>query len=213
MATVSAIHTTIRALLNDAGNTLFTDDALLPFTKKAYQEMQDELTANGISDTVEETDAVISVTAGTKTLTLPNDFLQPLTLWERGVGEPDTALVEMIEKPIPPDYEQTSVLGIWEFREEQVKFGGATADRAVKMKYIKFSAQITDVNSTIPILNCETFIAARTAAIAAFVIGGNPERAEALNQDADKALKRVVNIAVKRNQSQPTRRIPFRAGQ
>lgn len=208
--TVQNIQDDARALLNDTFSDIFTDAILLPFTKKAYQELQDELTLNGIETTVEK-DYTENIAAGTKKITNPADFIMPLEVWEKPQGNADTDYVLMIERAWEPDIVITDHLRFWDWADDEVRFPGATANVTVKVKYIKFLAALTATGSTIPVINCQVYLASRVAAIAAYSVGGNPERSAVYQTDAKSRLDTIVATAVKRNQQLGTRRQPNRS--
>lgn len=209
MPTVLSIHDDARALLNDTFGDVFSDAVLLPFTKKAYQELQDEMAENSLGDIEEET-ADIPVLAGATEIGsgtgLPTDLIVPVTLYYQDAqGE----FVEFTEKDWVPGVDQIEVQQFWKWREGVIKLVGATVASVVRIKYIKFLPAIVNTASNIPIINCSVYMAAKVAAIAAYSVGNNPERASGYNIDAEKRLKKIINTLVKRKQSEPTRRQPF----
>ena len=204
-----------RAELNDVGAAIFTNTVLLPFLKKSYRELQQELNDNGISYSREQA-ANINITAGMTALTfastpaLPTDLLYPISISEKVSGADDSTFVPMVESTWTPNLTQTSRLIYWTWREDEIKFVGATSVVPIQLRYFKSLAAIADSTTNIPILDCETFLAARTAALAAFSIGGSLSRAEALSNDADRAMDRLLGTAVKNRQQMPVRRRKFR---
>src|SRR5690348_7815083 len=214
MPTVANILTEARALLNDTGSAIFTDTALLPLIKKAYQELQDELVLNGVGDIKESDDTVLLSNGATKTIdpsvTFP-DLILPVAMWEKpSNANPDTDYVAMVEYRFGPDIDQEEKMRFWYWEDGKIQLPRCTTNNIIlKVKYLKFLTVIVDVNTIIPIINCQTYLAARTAAIAAYSIGGNPDRAEIYNGDAQKRLGVIIQTLVKRQQGQPTRRQPF----
>jgi len=204
-----------RLLLNDTAAKLYTDTILLPVLRKAYRELQQELVDNGVA-TAKEATAALTVPANTtvinstSTPALPTDLLYPIMLHERFEGQEDVDYVEMDERPWPPDLTQNSRLQYWTWAEGEIKTPGATGITILRIRYWKDLAAIVDGTTNIPILDSVTFLAARTAAIAAFSIGGAPTKSQALQGDAEVALNRLVSTAVKNRQAMPVRRQPFR---
>jgi hypothetical protein len=172
---------------------------------KAYRELQTKLQKAGQPTAKEVTD-VITVTAGTTELAdggqLPGDLLYPINLYELINSE----YVKMIETSWEPFEDQTDRLRYWNWREDSIKLLGATSDRDVKIRYMKGLPSLTGPTSSILILNSLTFLAARTGAIAALVIGENPTRAGALDDDAKTAWEDLKMTQVKQRQSRPVRR-------
>lgn len=209
--TVQNIQDDARALLNDNFSDIFTDAILLPFTKKAYQEMQDELTLNGIETTVEK-DYTENIAAGVnKKITNPADFIMPLEVWEKPQGSDDTQYVLMTERAWEPDIVLVEHLRFWDWADDEVRFPGSLVNVTVKVKYIKFLAALVATGSTIPVINCQVYLASRVAAIAAYSVGGNPERSSVYQTDAKARLDTIIATAVKRNQQLGTRRQPNRS--
>ena len=202
--------TECKFLLNDPSGNIYPDDRLLPLMQKAYRELQTKLLLNGLSVVKEYTTGTpIPVPAGTILLGdgtgLPTDLVYPIELWERPAGSTQL-FEEMTERAWEPEIRPGSTLIYWDWREEEIKFVGATTNREVRIKFMKGLARITSAASPITVNNATTWLAARTAAIAAFVLGSNPTRAEGLNGDAGQALKDLLRYLVKRQQGLPVRR-------
>ena len=217
MPSVVSIHGDVRAWLNDVNGIIFNDATLLPFTKLAYQELQDELALNGIGDTFEDESDAIGVGPNVARIPAsgaPADMIAPITIFQSDVVTTLSNWEPMEEGNWEPGDISGARLSMWKWKEGEIKLkptpvGGPT--NYIKIRYYKLMTALVDSNSNIPIVNCVTFLSKRVAAIAALVIGGNLERAGVLDTDAQRSLKTVVAILVKRNQGQPTRRQPFRA--
>jgi len=208
--TASEALTECKVLLNDPSGNIYQDEKLLPLMQKAYRELQTKLLLNGISVVKEYTlGTPIPVPIGTTQLGdgtgLPTDIVYPIELWERPQGS--TALFEeMTERAWEPEIKPGATLLYWAWREEEIKFVGATVAREIRLKYMQGLTRITGAASLIEVNNATTWLAARTAAIAAFVLGSNPTRAEGLNGDAGQALEDLLRYLVKRQQGLPVRR-------
>ena len=205
------VITEIQGLLNDPTGSIYPQQALFPILNKAYRELQTKLTALGISVTKEVLSA-IPLLAGSKVLDdgagLPTDFLYPIELGERLLGSFDK-YVPMEEREWEPDSKPQQGLGCWTFREESLKFPGATTDREILLRYFKSLGSLSDVNTPIMITESQTWLAQRSAALAALLIGVNPSRAEALITDLygfNGAWEDFKAIHVKKQQSIPVRR-------
>ncbi len=202
--------------LNDPLEKLYTDQVLLPLLKKAYRDLQQQLIDNGVSVSREKSSA-LTLAANTLTISsasspaLPTDLLYPIKLDEKFSGEADTAYVPMREESWEPDATQSDRLVYWTWRENEIKLVGSTGTVLVRIKYWKSLSAIADANSTIPILDSEGFLAARTAALAAFTIGNSDSKASAISQEADSLLETLLSTAVKGRQDMPIRRPGFRA--
>lgn len=215
--TVQAVQDEARLVfLNDSGEKLYTDARLLPFTIKAYRDLQVDMVDRGIS-VGREISSALTLAANTLTISsssspaLPTDLLYPLKLDEKRVGELDTAYVDMTEQTWEPDVEQTDRLRYWAWREDEIKLVGAVGSTIVRIKYFKSLTAITSVEDTIPILDSDGFIAARTAALAAATIGKNFSLAQAINQEAESLKETFLSSQVKNRQNQTIRMKPFRA--
>jgi hypothetical protein len=221
MPVTSAVLTEAQALLNDVDKKIFTDAALLPLIRKAYQELQDELALNSLGEVFEGdlyVGAAHDAANQLSTSSLPSDFIMPMEIWQRpgidGIltNHPDFQLMKEY-KFSAAEAESAQGHKYWYWEDNKIVFSGSTIDITMKIKYMKHLSAIVDVNTVIPTLNSQTYLAARTAAIAAIVIGGNVERSEVYQADATIRLNKLIQIAVKRNQANPTRRQPFKAHQ
>lgn len=197
-----------QVLLNDAGGTNYTSAALIPLVQKAYRELQIKFQKAGLSQTKKVTAPVLTIAPGTIVVGdgsgLPLDFLYPINLWEGGsLTGPWYLMTEREWEPLAP---QNSTLQYYAWREEALNFIGATAIRYVLVQYMKGLTAITATSSPLQIDDCDLFLAARCAAIAALVIGENPTRAQALDQDAARLWDDLKGTRVKSQQSLPVRR-------
>lgn len=200
--------TEAKALLNDPSGHIYPDEKLLPLMQKAYRELQTKMMLNGLSVLKEASGAVL-VNAGTVALGdgsgLPSDLVYPIELGERAQGSL-LQYEDMDEFDWEPDQTQSNRLNYWAWREEELKFLGATVNREIRIRYMKGLTRISAVTTPIAVIQSVTYLAVRTAAIAAFVIGANPSRGEALNGDAGGALDDLIRLLVKRQQGIGVRR-------
>jgi hypothetical protein len=211
--TVTNIADECRILLNDVGIQYFSDTVLLPYIQKAYDELQSKLRLNGI-ETVNEVSGLFIVEAATAPVLDTDDvtnIIQPIDIYERPSGSSDSFTL-MDEQSWEPELDLTDRLRYWAWRENEIKFVGATIDIQVKIRYKKSLASLINGASTIAILGAKQFLSSRAAAIAAFSVGGSQIRASELNIDAIKHSEEFVASEVKRNQKFVVRRRPFRRG-
>jgi len=194
------------ALLADPAKITFSYLYQIPFLRIAWEELQIYLVINGLVDVEEVTSAPVVITTGTKEWVsgVPTDLLTPLNLWEKAVGEPDTALVEMDEIRSDPNDSPDSELENWWFEEGRVKFKGATSDRSIVMRYQREIVPIADENTILPVLNVKSFLTFRTAAIIARV-RGNKSRADDLDADSELHRENLIGVKVKDEQNTPVR--------
>jgi len=203
--TAGQVITESKALLNDLGGVFYTTEALLPYLNKAYRELQDYYNLHGLKTTV-DVSAIFPIPAGLLVMNVsPADMLRPIELAERSPGSSDQ-FVEMDERSWEPDTPQSTHLRFWIWREEVINFLGATADREVRIRYVKSLSPFVGESSNVGIINAKSVLAARTAALAARFIGENPTRADELDSDVGMALDRLIVTAIRQNQGLPTRR-------
>lgn len=215
MATVQNVLDDVWFLLNDVDGThpVFTQTKMLIAMNKAYRELQRRCHLDNIQ-VLSEISTTIELAANTKSLTgaaVSADFLMPVELGERADGT--TGLfIPMDEKDWEPETEPTETLRFWVWREEELKFVGATTARELKIKFVKSLTPFTAgaLNSAVGISESQDFLAAKAAAIAATVIGENYSRGETLNNDAMNALDDFLSINSKKRQNLPVRRRGFR---
>lgn len=207
--TASNILTGVKPLLNDPQGIIYTDTALLPLLKKAYRELQARLSRAGMG-VAKEVSSVVPVNAGVIALGdgsgLPSGLLYPIELKEGDRGASIQNFFPMGEATWEPTFEQTGELKVWAWREEEIKFTGATTNRDVSIRFMKGLTEISSGSTPVTIINSELFLESRTASIAAAVLGENYTRAQALDADAEKWYDVLVGTLVKRGQRIPTRR-------
>mgnify|MGYP001558319114 CR=1 FL=1 len=217
MPLASVVLDEARFLLNDVSAKLYTNTVLLPALRKAYRELQQNLRDNSIS-TSREASAALTVLASSVPFSLtfssspaiPADLLYPIKLDEKFQNQGDESYVSLKEKDWSPDITPSDRLQFWAWNEDQLKFVGVINTVILRIKYWKGLAAIVDSTTDIPILDCETFLAARTAALAAYSIGGKLDKASILQSDASEALELLIGTSVKNRQGLPVRRRPFR---
>lgn len=197
--------------LNDTPvGDIFNDDVLMPFARRAFDELNSKLARIGHQVT-ETVSADLILSAGTKELAIPADCLEPVSLEERsgGSGNDDDFRLMTKDRDISSGMPQ-QVLGSWDYAQNKLVFRGATTDRALRLRYIRFLPALLTPTQEPVVLNSKSYLSARTAALAAGHIGANPEKAAYIMLDANDALDDLMGIAINAEQSSPTRRRPFR---
>lgn len=211
------------SLMNDTAKTVYTYEAQMPYLNMALKELQEEFQLNNISVTNEESDE-IEIVANTTEVTphdgvgtgnaphYPNDLIEIQKISERAAGSSD-AFLPMTKKEFLPRYtqaDQLSVLSVWAWEHQRIKFIGCNMDREIKLDYIRtLFPKITNQAAVLGVINCETFLFYRTAGLCTRFIGENPMRADELDSDALLARDRVIGIGNKSKQAIVTRRRPF----
>ena len=195
-----------QGLLNDLGGVFYTFDSLLPYLNKAYRELQDYYNLHGLKTTVDVSSPGITVPANAESLANPPaDLLRPITLSERTPGSVEQ-FTEMDERNWEPDEVRTTHLRVWTWREETIYFRGATADRELRIRYVKSLSPLAGAGSFVAVANAKSVLAARTAALGARYIGENPTRADELDSETGRALDRLIVTAIRQSQGLPARR-------
>lgn len=205
------------ALLNDSTKELFTYNVQLPYLKIALEQITLELSALDV-DTVKEVSAILLIPAGMEALTisstpaLPADLRTPKKLEERstyGSGRSGGSFSPMVlgELPsIPQGYE----LGYWDYRENEIKFIGATQDVEIQIYYDKELAVIISENSVILDNRLKNPLTYYTAALCSRYIGENYQRYNDLMREFRVPMDNYIAITIGQNQALPVRRPGFR---
>ena len=192
MATAALVFAEVRALMNDVGNTLWTDAVQLPFLQRAHRELQNELWRFA-SPVVRKRTAQITVTAGALDLStdLPADIVEPISMVEKGTAEAVSLYKPMTEVNVIPDLAQVATLIYWAWVEEKVVFLGATANRHVRLYYRKSIAVPTAAGDPLGFINAEQYLPHRVAAMAAMSVG-NQTLFEHYTNEARQSLGKVI---------------------
>lgn len=199
--------------LNDAGGGIYPSTVLLSFVQKAWDDLEQELQSNGVTE-IKEVTSALSVPINTPILNgvagFPADVLDPIELSERPAGGTIDQWKLMRQLEWEPTVVPTGEIRYWDYREGEIKINPSTAAREVLLKYIKSLPPITSTSTVITIPSASAYLSARTAELAAGNIGENPNRAAVCKMEADVALAKCINIMIKQNQSIPVRRRRFK---
>ncbi len=214
--TAGDVMDTAAALLNDAAKTRFTYAAQLPYMKKAFRELRQLMEVNNVPITSLVAE-MLSIPAGTleisyvTTPALPEDLVNIRQLWERAEGiDPWVPMTRVETLPYSLDGAPTANFRIWSWQGNAIKLLETTQINDLKVDYIDQLDAIVDENSTITIINGQTFLENRVAALCAQYQSEDKERANDLNADAEAALDTLTIIETKSKQAIFTRRRPFR---
>ena len=209
-------------LMNDRDKTDYTYDVLLPFLNTAIDELMESLTESQSSPTTQTSGAILlpkgsSAIYPLESLTPPHyppDLVEVQEVGERTAGTQD-AFIPMTRLEFPQAFPINSALLYWSWENQIIKFNpnGANTDREIQIRYIKTEiSQASGPNSIVGVIGTRSFLAYKTASLAAQFIGENQKRADELNDKAMDALERLYNIQNKGRQEISTRHRPFRAG-
>lgn len=218
MTTVAEIQLLARAYLNDAdipAGDVYTDLVLFPFVNSAYRDTQRRLVENGVSVMIVEDDIDLNigqtVLSDTTTPSLPTGFIVPHSVREKATGTPEK--FQDMNKHVDglPDVEQNDFLRMWEWRQNQVNFIGATREVTIKLRHEKQlpnltqAGPLTDVSQ---IRGAEEALALRTATLA---IRSRGVRAAAGDLQAEylSEMNRMIRRNRKPEQRKSRRRKPY----
>lgn len=221
--TAGSVMDRAASLLNDTARSVYTYDAQLPYLRMAVDELQEEMQLNNVAVT-NVTSQIIPVNIGDIAINPPTgspptyagDLVQIQQIWERAQDSTDPFLPMVQREFLPHELDNIPLynLGYWVWNEQIIKFNpsGALTAREVKIDYIADAiATPTDSGSPIGVMNSQSFLQFRTAALCAEFIKRDKEAADALNTNAQMAIDRLVGIDTKGRQSFGSRRRPFRA--
>lgn len=202
--------------LNDTPALLFTNAALLPIINAKYRDLQEQLEENDvpvfseISTVITVSALAVSIPPGGAAGQLPTNFVTPISLFERAVGEGNDKWVQMEEKLWEPNILQDTNLRYWVYREEEIKLVGATSIRQVLLYYVRSLTPLAVIGDNVAIGKSKTYMAAAVAAQAALSLGHNPTLAGILGQLAEKYFQSMLNSLTRKNQSLSVRRTGWR---
>jgi hypothetical protein len=199
-------------LLNDASQAVWTNTVLLPCLTKASEELERLLEANQITILDQVESPVVSVEVGDTELDeYPTDLIQPITLYERRLSSSDDWVEVTQVKKIDKNLDNESSVIEWCWRNLKIYINPPTTDREVYLDYTRSLTAVSVAGSTIEIRQSKTWLAVRTAQIAAANLGNNPTKAESLNGDLEEAKDLLLRTLVNNTSSvEGARRRPYR---
>lgn len=192
-APLSTVLATARTYLNDDNIITWPDQTLIPKAQEAHRELQTELWVIG-SGLVRKTSNIITVPLGTTNLheinLQPEDLLTPTAIYEASTVAEDW--LPMTEQAyFPPGLQPTTSLVFWQWLDEEIKFVGCTQARRIIIHYRRLIPIPTSATDVIGILFAESYLAARTAAIAAGSVG-NADAYAAMTALAKENLAKLI---------------------
>jgi len=223
MATPVVIMQSAASLLNDTARRKFTDTALIPYLNIALLDLQEIFQLNNIPVTNEVNSPPVTVAAGIDRIaftgtvpTLPPDLVEIRQMWESPAGLNQWTPMKKFE--FLPHYLENGITSsqfmLWAWIDDEIKLIAANADNDIKLNYIKTifptvtaANKITNLKGVLS----QSYLQYRTAALAAFFVGENEDRAAVLNDQANDAMMKSLQISTKGKQSISVRRRPFRA--
>lgn len=219
MTTTAEVQSLARAYLNDlddpAGD-VYTDEVLLPFVNSAYRDTQRRLVENGVSVMIQENDIALNIgqtiLSNGSSPSLPIGFIVPHDLREKATSVTGEKFQDM-NKHVDglPDVEQTQFLRMWEWRQNQVNFIGATREVTVKLRHEVQLANLTQLGpatNIVGINGAEEALALRTAVMAVRSRGVRAAAGD-LQSEYLSEIKRMVRRNRKPEQRKSRRRKPY----
>lgn len=210
------------ALLNDPAKTDYTYLAQLPYLNMAIDELVESLEESNSSPT-NQTSATITIPIGTNKLTpienvvgphYPADLVEIQGIGERAGGSADS-FVPLNRRDFLQVFPPNNSLIFWIWEDQMIKFNpnGAITIRDIQLKYVRQAiVQASSETSIIGAINARSYLSYKTASFCALFIGENETRAQALDDQANRAIERLTGINNKGRQQIMTRHRPFRSG-
>lgn len=205
------------SLNNDTARTIYTYVVQVPYLQMAIQELREYLELSN-SPVTNFSDTVLTIPAGTTvvsfltTPSLPIDLVDIRQAWERVSGvDPFTPMRRVDFIPAWIEGEEVYQFSIFAWLNNSIHIPSSSQANDIKLNYVKQIDNVVDENSQLTLINGQTFLQYRSAALLAQYVGENPTRADALNMNAQSALDRAIGIETKGRQPIFTRRRPFRS--
>lgn len=223
MPTPSDILDMTASLQNDTRKAVYTHKAMLPYFNMALRAIQEEFELNNIPAT-DETSAVLAVPVGTSRIAIsgttpvyPSDLIEIRNLYESPTGE--NSFVPMRPVSFLPqifvDSPPVNQFLVFAWNDNEIKLIAASSIIDLRIEYIKsLFPTITDDNFDNDLgakyKTIFNYLGFKTAAYCSMFIGENPDRAIALNDEANGSLQKSLGISVKGQQNLGgVRRRPF----
>lgn len=159
--------------INQPGSRQFTDPEIKEHINRALGAIQMGLQSHGVKDiraeaTITLPAAATSITSAT-TPALPTGFASPIRLWEKN-GDLWRDMTQ-VKDHLPQNAQQGERLVWWEWREQGLRFVGATQNIDVKIHYRMSVTDVAYPTDTISLSNLTEVIIAKASAIGAVIAG------------------------------------------
>lgn len=212
------------SMLNDTAKTSYTYVAQIPYLNIALRELQEFFELNSVPVT-ENKSAVILVDAGVEavgfsptppivnTPYLPDDLIELRVVWQRNRGiDPYISMTKLNFLDEALRGTEISQFYGYVWQSQEIRFLPSNADNDLKLDYIcRLFNTVTTSTDILNVVNSQSFLSFRTAALCCEFIGENKSRADSLNADASIALDRTIGISTKARQAISIRHRPFRS--
>jgi hypothetical protein len=211
----------VASLMNDTAQTVYTNDAVLPYLNMALDELQEHFELNNVPVT-NETSTVLMVPKNTSRIAsvgttplLPADLVEIQTLWESDKGMLEWIAVTRRNFISQNNSNKIDSFIVWAWMGDEIRLIPATIDKDLKIDYVAsiFATPLTvaSIATELGVKNATSYLKYKTAALCAKYIGENPTRSDELNMLAIQGMDRALGISTKGRQAILTRRRPFRA--
>lgn len=206
------------SLLNNSSKTIFTYVKQLPYLQMALQDLRKKMELCNFAVT-DSTSAVILVPSSVTAIgfttpnKLPRDLIEVQQLWQRQAGvNPFTPMTKVNFLPKYLEGVEANFWNIWSWQSNEIRLPAANQANELKIDYIRqLFMNVTGPDDELSVINADSYLEFRTAALCAEFIGENPTRAISLNGQAEIAFDLMAGIDSKSKQAISTRRRPFRA--
>lgn len=209
------------ALYNDTAKSVVTYAIQIPYLNIALRNLQEEFELNEIPVTETVTSSPMTVPAGVTEITftnnagliLPSDLIEPQMLWERQSGvDPYVPMTKLNVLPRYMEGVEINQFIYFTWQSQAIRFLAASQDNDIKMDYIRnLFTTVTLETDSLAVINAESYLSFRTAALLAEFVGENKTRADSLNIQAINSLDVALGIGTKGRQDILVRHRPFRS--
>lgn len=208
------------ALYNDSAKQVVTYAVQLPYLNLALQDLRKKMELNN-SPVTNETSTAILVAANITRIgfttpmpcRLPADLVEIQQLWQRQAGINPYAIMQRLDF-LPKYIEgvESNMWNIWAWEGNEIRVPAANQDNDLKIDYVRsLFMNVTSANDQLSVINADSYLEFRTAALLAEFVGENPTRAISLNGQAELAWDLMSGIETKGKQEIYVRRRPFRS--
>lgn len=225
-----------RVFANDAGLSLAgelladTQPYIPEILNAAYEELQDDLTENGVETLSEEiiltslpavvtpdpgVNVILSYTGfnngttNTQLPALPPDMLGPLRMWERPTGTVGQFIPMIQRLDGLPSLTQSSFLRWWQWIDDEIVMLGALQQNDVKIRYNRVLPELVLAPIPSPVLIIKSKNAMAWKIVEIFASGRGPEGVPYAQAQYDKALSKMLGRTSRRRQRAVARRMPW----
>lgn len=216
--TAGDVMSAVRALLNDNAGQYYSNTVQIPYINMAMLELREYLELSN-SPVTNYSDTVLTIPAGTTVINyvttpaLPQDLVDIRQMWYRPTG--DGPFVPLTRKDFLPhwlDGQDLYSFLFWAWYDNAVHIPASSQINDLKLDYIKQIAEVVDENSQLSLINGQSFLNYRTAALLCRYVKNDVEKAQDMDVNAQTSLDRTIGIESKGRQAIITRRRPFRQG-